>query len=105
MDNVLRDLFMKADVYSVIFVYNLLSFNKNQDLTPLTDTGLFGALRAIRILVLEFLSKNEKRRRKRHGEKFLNTNLTSSTSPTARPMKAFIRTMFVPKITKMESKI
>ena len=65
MDNVLRDLFMKADVYSVIFVYNLLSFNKNQDLTPLTDTGLFGALRAIRILVLEFLSKNEKLSRKR----------------------------------------
>ena len=35
----------------------------------LTDTGLCGALRVIRILALEFLSKNEKRCRKRRGAK------------------------------------
>ena len=35
----------------------------------LTDTGLCGALRAMRILALEFLSKNEKRSRKRRGAK------------------------------------
>ena len=35
----------------------------------LTDTGLCGAIRAMRILALEFLSKNEKRSRKRRGAK------------------------------------
>ena len=35
----------------------------------LTDTGLSCALRAMRIFALEFLSKNEKRSRKRHGAK------------------------------------
>ena len=35
----------------------------------LTDTGLCGALRAMRILAFEFLSKNEKRSRKRRGAK------------------------------------
>ena len=42
---------------------------KNPIFDILTDTGLCGALRAMRIFELEFLSKNEKRSRKRRGAK------------------------------------
>ena len=35
----------------------------------LTDTGLCGALRAMRIFAIDFFSKREKRSRKRHGAK------------------------------------
>ena len=48
----------------------LILKHKNHSIYDLTDTGLCGAFKTIRILALKFLSKNEKRSRKRRGAKY-----------------------------------
>ena len=49
---------------------NFINFEASELQPALTETGLCGALKTMRILALEFVSKNEKRIRKRRGAKF-----------------------------------